>query len=89
MNDFCQWLYANYAAPRFDEEKMPESYRCQKEEWLTYAQTLPNHERLLSLDLIDNMKRSWGMQAFTCGFQAGLLLAMEIFPGDVIFPAAL
>ena len=46
MNQFCDWLYLNYAAPRFDEEAMPVSYQYQKQEWLTYAQTLPNRERL-------------------------------------------
>lgn len=88
MNQFCDWLYLNYAAPRFDEEAMSVSYQYQKQEWLTYAQTLPNRERLLSLDLLNNLKDCWGAQAFAYGLQAGVLLALEILPDGPISPAA-
>ncbi len=88
MNDFYQWLYDNYAAPRFDIEKMSESFRLQEEEWSVYAQTLPTHERLLSFDLLNNMKSNWGAQAFAYGLQAGLFLALEIASDGAISPEA-
>ena len=88
MKQFCDWLYLNYAAPRFDEESMPESYRYQKEEWMACAQTLSNHERLLSLDLLNNMKHSWGARAFAYGLQAGLMMSLELFSGGPTSPEA-
>lgn len=88
MNQFCDWLYLNYAAPIFDEEAMPVSYQYQKQEWLAYAQTLPNRERLLSLDLLNSLKECWGAQAFAYGLQAGVLLALEILPDGPISPEA-
>ena len=89
MNYFCQWLYDNYAAPMFEDEAMSESYQCQKREWLAYAQTLSNHERLLSLDLLNSMKRDWGAQAFVYGLQAGFFLALELPPNGPTSPAVL
>lgn len=88
MNEFYQWLYTNYAAPMFDDETFPLFYQLQKEEWLAYAQTLPKHERILSLDLLNNMKECWGAQAFAYGLQTGFLLALEIPPDGAIFPSA-
>ena len=47
MNQFCDWLYLNYAAPRFDEESIPESYRYQNVEWIALGQTMSNDEGVL------------------------------------------
>ncbi|MEY8317552.1 hypothetical protein AALB19_09610 [Oscillospiraceae bacterium 50-58] len=88
MNVFYQWLYDHYAAPLFDDETFSLDYCLQKKEWFAYVQTLPKHERLLSLDLLNNMKACWGAQAFAYGLQAGLLLALEIPPDGIISPAA-
>lgn len=88
MNGFYQWLYLNYAAPKFNDETFSLSYRLQKKEWMAYAQTLPNHEKLLSLDLLNNMKLCWGEQAFAYGIQVGFLLALDFPLGDFISPVA-
>lgn len=88
MNDFYQWLYDNYAAPRFNEEAFSLPYQLQKAEWLAFSETLPTHERLLSFDLLNSMKHSWGAQSFAYGVQAGLSLALDIPPDGFIFPEA-
>lgn len=87
MNDFTEWLYLHYAAPRFDEKQMPEAYQVQKAEWLACAEKLSPGERVLSIDLVNSMKTGWGERAFALGLQAGLLLALGM--DTAIFPEAL
>lgn len=81
MNDFYQWLYDHYAAPRFDDSVFSPAYQAMKRDWSAFAESLPNRERLLSYDLLNSMKLCWGTQAFAYGLHAGFSLAAG-FPAE-------
>ena len=74
MNEFYEWLYESFARPRIREEAFPPDYQEMEAEWLASIESLSQHERLLSQDMMTNVKEFWGERAFAYGVQAGMML---------------
>lgn len=75
VDSIYEWLYEHYAKPRLSNAQFSSVYHIQSQEWQAVAETLSQHDRLLSYDLMDTIKNDWGVLVFACGLQAGLALA--------------